>query len=113
MILLTPLIPRPILVETDSIVGKLRIDGNIEHNAIQFRFRFYRAVEKAPVCLNIHAAGKTYRYYCTISGKDPKEILTPVFTPDFTIGQCFRVSGIEPLVQFYMESPRIGFQINN
>ena len=113
MIPLAPLIPRPILIETNSIAGKLRIDGNIEHNAIQFRFRFYRAVEKAPVCLNIYAAGKTRRYYCTISGKDPKEIRTPVFSPDFTIGQCFRISGIEPLAHFFLESPKIGFQIDN
>jgi len=100
MVNLDSLIPRPIQVESGSIAGKLRVDGNIEKNIVRFRFRFTNAVETAPVCLNIYAAGKKYRFYCTIFENDPKEMVTPVFSPEFTVGQCFILTGVEPLIRF-------------
>ena len=101
MITLKSLIPHPIPVETDFISGELRVDGNIERNIIQFRFRFTNIPETAPVCLNICTAGKTYRYYCTIPGNDPKEMVSPVFNPEFSVGQCFNLAEIQPLVRFF------------
>jgi len=56
MVILVSLIPQPIQIKTDFIAGKLRINGNIEHNIIQFRFRFTRAAETAPICLTVSAA---------------------------------------------------------
>ena len=113
MMVLATLIPCPIQIETDFIAGKLRINGNIEHNVIQFRFRFAKGFETAPVCLKVYSEGKTYRYYCTILKKATKEMITPIFTPEFAVGQCFRVTGIDPIVHFFIETPRIGFQIDN
>ena len=107
MISLVSLIPRPIPVDTGSVRGELLVIGNIERNFLQFRFRFSSAAETAPLCLTLSAAGKTYRYYCTIFENDPKEIITPVFSPEFSVGQCFRVSEIEPLVRFLGNNPKI------
>jgi len=107
MVTLVSLIPRPIKVENGSIAGKLRVDGNIENNVIQFRFRFTNTDETAPVCLNLYAAGKIYRFYCTIFENNPKEIVTPVFNPEFAVGQCFYLTGIEPLIRFSADGPNL------
>ena len=101
MIGLVSLVPRSIPVETGSIHGELQVNGNIEHNIVQFRFRFTRAAETAPVCLTVSAAGAAYRYYCTILENDPMEMITPAFNPEFSVGQCFCVTKVEPLVSFF------------
>jgi len=82
-----------------------RINGNIERNIIQFRFKFVNTVETAPICLSIYAAGKKYRYYCTIFENDSEEMVTPIFCPEFTVGQCFELIGIEPLIRFFTDVP--------
>ena len=109
---LTSLIPRPIQVETDSISGELHIDGNIERNTVQFRFRFHNTMETAPVCLTIAASGKTYRYYCTIQEKKYKEIVTPVFCPEFSVCQCFCLKKVETLVTFFPKNQKNELQID-
>jgi hypothetical protein len=100
-LIVSPLIPRPIPVNTGTLTGELRVDGNIEHNAIQFRFRFTDPCEIAPLLLIVNAAGKTCRYYCTIQDNNAREMVTPIFHPEFNVGQCFTITKIEPLVQFF------------
>lgn len=109
MIGLVSLIPHPIPIENGSIRGELRVNGNIEQNIVQFRFRFANTVETAPVCLTVSAAGKTYRYYCTIPETEPPEMVTPLFSPEFSVGQCFCVTEIEPLVCFCKNKPDCKF----
>jgi len=112
MFTLISLIPRPIPVKTDLISGELRVDGNIEENILQFRFRFTNTHETAPVRLTICAGGKIRRYYCTILENDPKEIITPAFNPEFSVGQCFSLIEIEPLVRFFKNRPKIESQFD-
>jgi len=103
MVNLFSLIPQPIRIKTGSITGKLLVNGNIEYNAIQFRFRFIKTQETVPVRLSICVGGKTYCYYCTILKNAPKEIITPVFSPEFNINQCFTIRNIEPIPRFFIK----------
>ncbi|MCL2196889.1 MAG: hypothetical protein FWB77_04675 [Treponema sp.] len=98
---LKPLIPRPISVETSLISGILMIDGNIEQNVIQFRFRFLKTEETAPIGLSVYAAKRMHRFYCTIYDIDSAEIVSPVFDPGFTVGQSVSLIKIEPLIKYF------------
>ena len=112
MLSLISLIPRPIPVKTDAIIGELMVKGNIEQNIVQFRFKYENIFETAPVCLTISALGKTYQYYCAILEDNPGEVITPVFTPEFCVGQCFSLLKIQPLVYFFQNEPEFGFEFD-
>ena len=93
------LIPRPIPIKTESVEGKLLIEGNIEHNYIRFRFCFSDPKETAPLAVSVKAAGEKYIYNCIIRDYSKHEAQTAVFHPDFFTGQQFMITGVEPLVE--------------
>jgi len=97
---LTTLIPRPIFVDTESITGRLYIEGNLEFNYIRFRFCFTEIKETAPVIISVKAINKIYSYNCTIYSYQKSEVKTTVFHPEFNINQQFDVISIEPLVKY-------------
>jgi hypothetical protein len=98
------LIPRPIEVNTGSVSGKLFIEGNIAENSLRFYFEFADPLEAAPLLLAVEAAGKWYRCYCTI--RSGSAVLTPVFHPEFCVGQKFTVKAVDPLARFDPEPDR-------
>jgi hypothetical protein len=106
---LYPLIPRPIEVNTESISGKLYIDGNIAENTVRFHFEFADPLEAAPVFLSIEAAGKQFHSYCII--RDERAVQTPVFHPEFCVGQRFCVKVVEPLARFDSDEGRKGVML--
>jgi hypothetical protein len=98
--ILFPLIPAPLTVKTDTLSGELHIEGNLERNTIRFRFRFADSLEVSPLLIVIDAGSKTYRYYCIIRDVNTPVIETPVFHPEFNVGQQFMVTAVEPLARF-------------
>lgn len=97
---LKSLIPRPLCVETGSISGILMVDGNIEQNVIQFRFKFSKTDETAPVRLSLLTAQRLHHFYCTIYDLKAGEIVSPVFDPGYAVGQCVSLIKVEPLIDF-------------
>ena len=92
------LVPGPILFNGSFLTGKMFISGNLAENALQFRFEYAPFQETAPILIKVQAAGKLYRYYCSIlSGNS---VWTPVFHPEFCVGQEFHLFAIEPIIQF-------------
>jgi hypothetical protein len=100
------LIPAPLSIRTDALSGTLRIEGDIARNVIRFRFRFSDPLAVAPVLLALRAGGKNYRCYCAIRDETGPIMETPAFHPEFSVGQQFIVTAVEPLVRF-MESQKI------
>jgi len=95
------LVPEPLKINTGLISGKLFIEGNISKNIINFRFEFSSSFKPAPVLIQIEASGKSYSYYCTIlSGKS---VSTPVFHPEFNVGQQIFITAVEPVVRLLNE----------
>jgi len=101
-IILNSLIPEPIRINTGLINGKLFIDGDIYENIIKFSFEFICSSYTAPVLLLIEAEGKQYRYYCNI--RSGASVSTPVFHPEFNVGQQFFIINAEPVVQLKNET---------
>jgi hypothetical protein len=100
-IILYTLIPRPLSIKTDIVQGMLSIEGNIEHNIIHFRFVFSHKNETSPLCLVINVADSQYTYYCLIRDLDIGTVETPLFHPEFGIGQQFKITAVKPLVDFF------------
>jgi hypothetical protein len=96
------LVPEPLKINTGLISGKLFIEGNISKNIIYFRFEFSPAFEPAPVLIQINASEKSYRYYCTILAD--KSVSTPVFHPEFNVGQQIFITTVEPVVLLINET---------
>jgi hypothetical protein len=94
------LIPAPLSIKTDAVSGMLSVEGDIAHNVIRFRFRFSDPLATAPVLLVIRAGGKNYRCYCTIRDETRPIMETPAFHPEFSVGQQFIVTAVEPLIRF-------------
>lgn len=90
------LVPEPLKINTGLISGNLFIEGNISKNIINFRFEFGSAFKPAPVLIQIEASEKSYRYYCTIM--TGKSVSTPVFHPEFNVGQQIFITSVEPVV---------------
>ena len=94
------LIPRPIVVDTELIRGKLFIEGNPEYNYLRFRFCFNEPEETAPVTVSVMAGGKKYVYNCISRRNAEHEMKTEIFHPEFFIGRQFTVISVDPLVEF-------------
>jgi hypothetical protein len=94
------LIPAPLPIKTDALSGTLSIEGDFVRNVIRFRFRFSDPLAAAPVLLAIRAGGKNYRCYCAIRDETEPIMETPVFHPEFSVGQQLIVTAVEPLVRF-------------
>ena len=95
-----PLIPQPLDICDNSLCGKLFIEGNIEQNTIRFSFEFSGSGTVAPVVLDICAAGTTHRCYCAIRDAARPVMASPVFTPEFCVGQQFTINAVETLARF-------------
>jgi hypothetical protein len=100
---LYPLIPRPLEIRTGALEGKLLIDGSIERNIIRFSFVFTRPQELAPLRISVSAGRQGFRYYCLQRDEKTGTTSTPIFEPEFCVGQRFSVTAVEPLAEFSPE----------
>jgi len=96
------LVPEPLKINTGLMSGKLFIEGNIFENIINFRFEFSGLFKPAPVLIQIDASGKSFSYYCTIMAD--KSVSTPVFHPEFNVGQQIFITTVEPVVRLFNET---------
>ena len=97
---IVPLVPQPLDICDNSLCGKLFIEGNIEQNTIRFSFEFSGSAAVAPVVIDIWAEGKTHRCYCVIRDAGRRVMASPVFTPEFCVGQRFTINAVEALARF-------------
>jgi hypothetical protein len=99
--ILSRLLPGPIAIQENGIAGRLFVDGNLEGNALLFRFLFDKPDEIVPVYLDVRIAGKDYRYL--LSGRDLTNpmVKSPVLTPDASIADGLEIMGINPLVSVF------------
>ena len=97
---MVPLLPRPLDICSDSLCGKLLIEGNLEQNTIRFSFEFTGSTALVPVLIDIRAAGKAHRCYCLIQDAGRRIMASPVFTPEFCVGQQFTINAVEAIARF-------------
>ena len=95
-----PLIPKPLAIETESVSGNLFIEGNLGSNYLLFRFHFNQDTMLVPLVISVQAAGKLHQLYCLIMDYSCHTVKTPMFCPEFFIGQKFTVTNVETLVHF-------------
>ena len=97
---LYPVIPRPIQVKTESVLGELFIDGCLEYNYVRFRFCFTEPKDVAPLVVSVRVKDKEYVFRCNIRDYEKHEVKTDAFHPEFSIGREFVLTGVEPMVKF-------------
>jgi hypothetical protein len=97
---LEPLVPVPIVINGGVFSGKLMIDGNLDTNAVLFRFKFDDPVKVVPVLVRIQVLEKTYEFFCDC--RDPYNFLvkTAVLNPEFSLRNKIKIIGVEPLVTY-------------
>ena len=97
-VILSRLLPGPIVIHENGVEGRLFVDGNLAANRLLFRFLFDKPDEVAPVFLEIRITGKHYRYL--LSGRDLTNpmVKSPVLTPDTSITDGLEILSVSPLV---------------
>lgn len=98
---LYPLSPRPIIVETSQLSGRLYVDGNVKHNAIRFSFRFNRLEEISAVRIMVKINGKGYSSYeCIYLECDNPSVRSGIIHPaEWSVGEKIALC-VEPLCSY-------------
>ncbi len=95
---LYPITPHPFKIQTADILGLLYIEGSMEENLLEIRFRFVRY---SPCFLQVSIEvnnSKIFECRCTSLDFERKSVSSGVFHPSFSISLPLKIVSVTPLV---------------
>jgi len=96
---LQPLMPFPIRIDENGMVGELNVRYNPDDHYMVVSFKYEsKDHETAPLVVYLEVAGKLYRHVLYVCDRCNKLVKTALFKPEYNVWEGIRFCSISPLI---------------